>query len=49
MPLANNHSLDYGYEGLLDTLNYMDKGGIDKLGVGKDYNDVIREEILCMG
>lgn len=44
MPLANNHSLDYGYGGLLYTLNYMDKSGIDKLGVGKDYNDAIREE-----
>ncbi len=44
--LANNHSLDYGYEGLLDTLNYIDKSGIYRVGAGKDYKDAIKETII---
>lgn len=44
--LANNHSLDYGYEGLLDTLNYIDKSGIYRVGAGKDYKEAVEEVVI---
>ncbi len=34
--LANNHSLDYGYPGLEDTLEYLDSRGISRMGAGMD-------------
>ena len=34
--LANNHSLDYGYTGLEDTLEYLDSRGISRMGAGID-------------
>ena len=34
--LANNHSLDYGYPGLEDTLKYLDFRGISRMGAGMD-------------
>jgi len=34
--LANNHSMDYGAEGLLDTLQQLDKSGIGYVGAGAD-------------
>ncbi len=34
--LANNHSLDYGYTGLEDTLKYLDSQGISRMGAGMD-------------
>lgn len=44
--LANNHSLDYGYDGLLDTLNHIDKSGIFRVGAGKDRSDAFKETII---
>lgn len=44
--LANNHSLDYGYDGLLDTLNHIDKSGIFRVGAGKDRGDAFKETII---
>ncbi len=34
--LANNHALDYGEEGLLDTLAHLDARGIAHVGAGPD-------------
>ena len=34
--LANNHMLDYGTEGLLDTLAALDRAGIAHAGAGRD-------------
>ncbi|MGZ7023158.1 MAG: CapA family protein [Ilumatobacteraceae bacterium] len=34
--LANNHAVDYGTEGLLDTLHHLDKAGIAHVGAGAD-------------
>ncbi len=34
--LANNHTLDYGYEGLADTLKTLTAAGIAHAGAGKD-------------
>lgn len=34
--LANNHALDYGYDALLDTFDYLDGAGIAWVGAGPD-------------
>ncbi len=34
--LANNHSMDFGREGLLDTLQQLDKAGIGHVGAGEN-------------
>ncbi|THF79935.1 CapA family protein [Cohnella fermenti] len=34
--LANNHTLDQGWEGLSDTMDYLDDIGIDHVGSGSD-------------
>lgn len=34
--LANNHSMDFGAEGLLDTLRYLSQAGIGHVGAGED-------------
>jgi poly-gamma-glutamate capsule biosynthesis protein CapA/YwtB (metallophosphatase superfamily) len=34
--LANNHALDYGYAALLDTIEYLERGGIATAGAGAD-------------
>lgn len=37
--LANNHSLDQGVEGLLDTMEHLDNNQILHVGAGKDRED----------
>lgn len=44
--LANNHTLDYGYEGLLDTLSYLDKNDIKRAGGGKNKQEAIEGAII---
>lgn len=44
--LGNNHSLDYGYEGFLDTLNHLDKSEIKRVGGGKNKKEAIEGIIL---
>lgn len=34
--LANNHSMDFGAEGLQDTLLYLDRAGVTHVGAGND-------------
>ncbi|MCE1225053.1 MAG: CapA family protein [Geobacteraceae bacterium] len=36
--LANNHSMDYGPQGLLDTLQQLDKAGIGHVGGGENLS-----------
>jgi poly-gamma-glutamate synthesis protein (capsule biosynthesis protein) len=40
--LANNHVLDYGTEGLLDTLRFLDEEGIGRVGAGRDADEAYR-------
>lgn len=40
--LGNNHVLDYGYEGLLDTLENLDKHEILYAGAGRNREDAIK-------
>ncbi|WP_139992360.1 CapA family protein [Paenibacillus paridis] len=47
MSLANNHALDQGVEGMLDTMKYLDEAGIEHMGAGNDaaeaFAPVIKE------
>jgi poly-gamma-glutamate synthesis protein (capsule biosynthesis protein) len=40
--LANNHVLDFEYEGLFDTMNILDTAGIRYAGVGRDRMEAAR-------
>jgi poly-gamma-glutamate capsule biosynthesis protein CapA/YwtB (metallophosphatase superfamily) len=44
--LANNHTLDFEEEGLLDTLEYLDDAGIQHAGAGGDLEEAARPAIL---
>jgi poly-gamma-glutamate capsule biosynthesis protein CapA/YwtB (metallophosphatase superfamily) len=37
--LANNHIMDYNKEGLLETIETLDKAGIQHIGAGKNFNE----------
>jgi poly-gamma-glutamate capsule biosynthesis protein CapA/YwtB (metallophosphatase superfamily) len=40
--LANNHVMDYGTEGLLDTIDYLNKAGIQHVGAGHDRDEAFK-------
>lgn len=44
--LANNHVMDYGQEGLLDTMKHVDQSGLKRIGVGKDIDEAYRPVIV---
>jgi hypothetical protein len=44
--LANNHVMDYGTEGLLDTMDHLDKTGILRVGVGRDATEAFEPVII---
>ena len=44
--LANNHSLDYSAEGLLDTIKALDKAGIRHAGAGRDMREAAEPALL---
>lgn len=44
--LANNHSLDYGYDGFIDTLNYIDKHELKRAGGGKNKEEALAGTIV---
>ena len=44
--LANNHILDYDVEGLLDTLNILDKNNISHSGAGRNLKEAIKPAII---
>lgn len=37
--LANNHTLDYGEQGLLDTFKALDEANIERIGAGQDEEE----------
>lgn len=47
--LANNHVLDWGEAGLVDTLQALGSGGIATAGAGKDAEEAARPAILPLG
>ncbi len=44
--LANNHMLDYGLEGLADTLEKLERAGIPQVGAGPDLESSRRAAVL---
>lgn len=44
--LANNHTMDLGYSGLLDTIKHLDAAGVAWAGGGKDIDEARRPAIL---
>lgn len=50
LTMANNHMLDYGESGLLETINHLDIHGIKHSGAGKSLAEARREAIVsCNG
>ena len=44
--LANNHTLDFGYDALLDTLEILDRAGIAHAGAGRTPKDAERAAVV---
>lgn len=44
--LANNHVLDWGERGLLDTLDTLDRLHIKRCGAGRDLDEAIRPAVI---
>src|SRR5881398_880308 len=44
--LANNHVLDWGYDGLSETLQTLDAAGIAHSGAGNDAHEAIQPAVL---
>src|SRR6266850_7118070 len=44
--LANNHTLDFGYQGLADTLRTLDSAGIRGVGAGLDAKRAERPAVV---
>lgn len=44
--LANNHVMDYGAEGLLDTMTYLDQAGIGRVGAGRNSDEAFKPVIV---
>src|SRR5207249_667109 len=44
--LANNHVLDWGYQGLSETLQTLDAAGIAHSGAGNDADEAMRPAVL---
>lgn len=47
--LANNHVLDWGYAGLLDTLEALDAAGVRTAGAGRDIVEASAPAVLEQG
>jgi poly-gamma-glutamate capsule biosynthesis protein CapA/YwtB (metallophosphatase superfamily) len=46
--LANNHVLDWGYDGLTETLQTLDATGIAHSGAGNDAEEAMQPAVLAM-
>ena len=49
LSLANNHTLDYEYEALLDMLDHLSKAGVHHAGAGSDAIQASRPALLNAG
>lgn len=47
--LANNHVLDWGEPGLVDTLDTLDRLGIAHAGAGRDIDEALRPAVVVRG
>ena len=46
LSLATNHTLDYGVEGLLDTMEILDKEDIKRAGGGKNLDEALKPILI---
>ncbi len=44
--LSNNHTFDFGIEGLKDTVKYITEAGMDYNGIGENYQDSRKNLVL---
>lgn len=44
--LANNHILDYGLQGMLDTFDRLDQAGLKRIGAGRDVEEAYAPVII---
>lgn len=44
--LANNHTLDYGYDGLEDTIEHLESGNIKSIGAGENIEEATKPLII---
>ena len=42
---ANNHSADFGFEGILETIRHLDSAGIRHIGIGRNFSEA-REPVI---
>lgn len=47
--LANNHATDGGHQGMTDTMQVLDKEGIDYIGAGKDATSITKSIVYTIG
>jgi len=47
--LANNHIMDYGEEGLYDTLDSLNKAGVKHTGAGRNQDEAFAPAVLSIG
>ncbi|MHC4447517.1 MAG: CapA family protein, partial [Planctomycetota bacterium] len=47
--LANNHALDFGRDGLIETLSHLDEAGIAHAGAGRDEEDAAAPAVFDVG
>lgn len=47
--LANNHALDYGYSGLLETIERLREAGVKSAGAGRDLTEARAPAALDLG
>jgi poly-gamma-glutamate capsule biosynthesis protein CapA/YwtB (metallophosphatase superfamily) len=45
---ANNHTADFGFNGILETIQQLDSAGIRHVGVGKDFADARKPVVLVV-
>lgn len=46
--LANNHTMDFGVDGLLDTFQYLNEAGIAYIGAGQNSEEAYTQKIVEM-
>lgn len=46
--LANNHAMDFGSEGLKDTMECLDRLGIPYVGCGENIHEAVVPRVLCL-
>lgn len=44
--LNNNHSMDYGYKGFVDTMDYLDEAKVLYVGGGRNYEEALKYKVI---